>query len=221
MNGIRFHTQLRELRRRTQNSGVLVTSEHQSSMVDFYGVLNDILEVRYMGWRRVWLFSCDWFDVGDPIRGIRVASQVFYLKDTRFSGSWHIVQKITYRNVYDVPQLDRHDDVDEPSESNVFQEEQTPEEAVDVDTEHNVDNPQWVRPDVQSATIATTTLAGGSTHNVNNLGNIDDISDEEEFNSSDTMSNGSCEEEDLDDTDAESNVEGSPSNDTDRGWDSS
>ncbi|KAG2692927.1 hypothetical protein I3760_08G075500 [Carya illinoinensis] len=84
---------------------------------------------------------------------------------------------------------------------------------------HEAKFSSWFRK--RSATIATIPLAGRSTHNVNNQGNINDISDEEEFNSSDTMSNGSCEEEDLDDTDAESNVDSSPSDDTDRGWDSS
>ncbi|XP_041001632.1 uncharacterized protein LOC121247331 [Juglans microcarpa x Juglans regia] len=72
MNGVRFHTKERERHRRTQNSGVVVHGEHHGSPVDFYGVLHDIIELRYMGWHKVYLFSCAWYDVGDPRRGIHV-----------------------------------------------------------------------------------------------------------------------------------------------------
>lgn len=131
-----------------QNSGVYVTSGHQGTMVDFYGILNDILEVRYMGWRRVQLFSCYQFDVYDTTQRIHIgehvtsanmsrtwyrdepfvlayqASQVFYLEDTKLSASWHVVQKITYKNVYEIPQLQTSFDGDEVSEPNVYKEEQ-------------------------------------------------------------------------------------------------
>ncbi|XP_042972746.1 uncharacterized protein LOC122304540 [Carya illinoinensis] len=50
MNGIRFHTKQLEGRRRTQNSGVVVHGEHIGFPMDFYGVLQDIIELRYMGW---------------------------------------------------------------------------------------------------------------------------------------------------------------------------
>lgn len=63
-----------------------------------------------MGWRKVFLFQCAWYDIGDPRRGIRVrdkstsvntarqwykdepfvlasqASQVFYLNDLILGG---------------------------------------------------------------------------------------------------------------------------------------
>ncbi|XP_042956354.1 uncharacterized protein LOC122292181 [Carya illinoinensis] len=126
MNGVRFHTMERERCRRTQNSGVAVHGEHRGSPVDFYGVLHDIIEIRYMGWRKVYLFQCIWYDVGDPRRGIRLrdhltlvntarqwykdepfalacqASQVFYLPDPILGGSWQVVHKVTSRNVYNL-----------------------------------------------------------------------------------------------------------------------
>ncbi|XP_042944749.1 uncharacterized protein LOC122278634 [Carya illinoinensis] len=129
MNGTRFHTVARGQYRRTQNSGLVVKGEHQSKPIDFYGVLLDILRLRYMGWRHVYLFRCDWFDVGDRRRGIRVghhitsvntsrkwykdepfalasqATQVFYLKDLGLGGSWSVVQNVTNRNMYDVPTI--------------------------------------------------------------------------------------------------------------------
>ncbi|XP_042939375.1 uncharacterized protein LOC122274399 [Carya illinoinensis] len=96
---------------------------------DFYGVINEIVELHYMGWRRVYLFMCDWFDVGDPRRGVRVdnhmtsinmdrtwykdepfvlacqASQCFYVRDIRAKGRWFVVQTYTNRNVYDIPSV--------------------------------------------------------------------------------------------------------------------
>ncbi|XP_040999482.1 uncharacterized protein LOC121256215 [Juglans microcarpa x Juglans regia] len=70
INGKRFYTKQRELRRRTHNSGVFVTGDESTNNVDFYGVINDIVELHYMGRRQVYLFMCDWFDMGDPRRGV-------------------------------------------------------------------------------------------------------------------------------------------------------
>ncbi|XP_042979992.1 uncharacterized protein LOC122310182 [Carya illinoinensis] len=149
INGIRFHTKDREQHRRSQNSGVVVARVHQSMPVDFYGVLKEILELRYMGWHLVYLFKCDWWDVGDHRRGIRVGdhltsvntsrkwyqdepftlasqcSQVFYLKDDSMVGNWQVVQKITNRNVYDIPPIQTAlDDGEDSSEGDAFQEEE-------------------------------------------------------------------------------------------------
>ncbi|XP_042983181.1 uncharacterized protein LOC122312597 [Carya illinoinensis] len=65
INGKRFHSKQSEPWRWTQNSGVVVTSENLPNNIDFYGVINEILELCYMGGRHVYLFSCDWFEVGD------------------------------------------------------------------------------------------------------------------------------------------------------------
>ncbi|XP_041003891.1 uncharacterized protein LOC121249242 [Juglans microcarpa x Juglans regia] len=126
MNGIRFHTKDLEGRRRTQNSGVVVHANHEGLPIDFYGVLQDIIELRYMGCDKCFLFKCDWWDIGDTRRGIHIgdhftsvntsrqwykdepfalafqALQVFYIKDPTLGGSWHAVHKITNRNVYNI-----------------------------------------------------------------------------------------------------------------------
>ncbi|XP_035540218.1 uncharacterized protein LOC118344206 [Juglans regia] len=151
INGKRFHTKQRELQTRTQNSGVLVTGDESTNNVDFYSVINDIVELRYMGWRRVYLFMCDWFDVGDPRRGIRVdnhmtsinmdmtwykdepfvlacqASQCFYIRDIRAKGRWFMVQKYTNRDVYDIPPVPRVlEDIDgESSDDDAYQENES------------------------------------------------------------------------------------------------
>ncbi|KAJ8617961.1 hypothetical protein MRB53_014147 [Persea americana] len=74
VNGFRFHTKDRERQRKTQNSGVFLTAETSSfasardsnlmrSNVGYYGVLNDVMELQYIGGNRIVLFKCDWWDV--------------------------------------------------------------------------------------------------------------------------------------------------------------
>ncbi|KAJ9538671.1 hypothetical protein OSB04_031404 [Centaurea solstitialis] len=66
VNGYMFHTQSREKDRKTQNSGVVVRGDHGENVIDFYGILEEVLEVEYLGEnKRVLVFKCDWFRVGD------------------------------------------------------------------------------------------------------------------------------------------------------------
>ncbi|XP_055960112.1 uncharacterized protein LOC130014962 [Mercurialis annua] len=65
VNGVRFHTVERDNFCRTQNNGVLVTGEHKSKEIEFYGVLTDIIDLQYVNGNHVFLFKCDWWDVGD------------------------------------------------------------------------------------------------------------------------------------------------------------
>ncbi|XP_042957921.1 uncharacterized protein LOC122293417 [Carya illinoinensis] len=152
INGKRFHTRQLELHRRTQNSGVLVTGDEATNNADFYGVINNIVELHYMEWRRVYLFECDWFDVGDQKRGVRVddhmisvnmnrtwykgepfvlesqADQCFYIRDLRSKGNWGVVQTYTNRNVYNIPSVSRNlEDINdgEPSTNEADQENES------------------------------------------------------------------------------------------------
>ncbi|XP_059656677.1 uncharacterized protein LOC132303439 [Cornus florida] len=123
VNGIRFHTKERERNRRAQNSGVLVKGESE----DYYGVLTDIIELRYLLGRQVFLFKCDWFDVRSGIHkdtyftSVNVASrayknepfvlanqakQCFYVKDNKLQGTWEVVQDITNRSSFDVLEVE-------------------------------------------------------------------------------------------------------------------
>lgn len=125
-NAIRFHTREQEVNLRTQNSGVIVKGEHQSNFADFYGVLTDVLEPSYLYRKKVYLFRCDWWDTDkrkknivadshftslnfsqtwykdDPFVLADQVQQVFYLKDLKLRGKWHVVQHVIPRNVYDV-----------------------------------------------------------------------------------------------------------------------
>ena len=128
VNGIRFHTIERDKYRRTQNSGIVVKGEHNSKEFDFYGVLVDIIELEYCYGNRVFLFKCDWWNVGDKRNGMKTygqlvsvntsrkwyvndpymlatqAEQVFYIGDMKNGSSWKIMQKVCPRNVYDIPE---------------------------------------------------------------------------------------------------------------------
>lgn len=73
INGVRYHTKSRELRRKTQNSGIMVdakTCSYASAKdtnplegdVTYYGYVTDIIELYYAYDCRYLLFMCNWID---------------------------------------------------------------------------------------------------------------------------------------------------------------
>lgn len=148
IGGIRFHTRELELHRRTQNSGIVTIGYEGEDEFDYYGVLTDIVELKYGSKHSVFLFHCGWWDISNKKIGIRIdphfcsvnfarkwyenepyilasqAKQVIYLKDPKYRGDWHVVQKIIPRGVYDIPtRLDMDEDSDQ-HEEDAFQEEE-------------------------------------------------------------------------------------------------
>ncbi|XP_041018810.1 uncharacterized protein LOC121260835 [Juglans microcarpa x Juglans regia] len=220
MNGIRFHTRNREELHRTQNSGVLVSGEHQSESVEFYGIIKDILALQYMGWRHVYLFECQWFDIANPIRGIRVgehlmsvnmsrswykdepfvlacqASHVFYLQNIGLGSSWYAVQKVTNRNVYDVssnPLI--KDDESDSSDVDVYQEDNDGDAYIPV----QVDDDGLVSPlhmiDVDPTHLDASSLIAHAHRSSQEIPFIND--DEEEICSDDSSNSLGSTGEDL------------------------
>lgn len=57
VNEVRFHTKDHEVRRRTQNSGLVVEGDHNGSMIEFFGFLSNVVELTYLGDRTVVLFQ--------------------------------------------------------------------------------------------------------------------------------------------------------------------
>ncbi|XP_021728483.1 uncharacterized protein LOC110695577 [Chenopodium quinoa] len=68
INGYHFHTYSHGKNKSTMNYGICVKSVQGS---DYYGILQEIIELTYVGARKRYttvLFKCEWFDVGPGIR---------------------------------------------------------------------------------------------------------------------------------------------------------
>ena len=124
INGYKFNTEQHDAGLTTQNCGVLVIGNDGTDIINYYGVLTDIIDVQYFGSKQVIVFKCRWFDVLSPNRGIKVdkygfesvninrtirtqnhdpfvlasqAHQVFYVTDMASRPGWKIVTRIPPR----------------------------------------------------------------------------------------------------------------------------
>ncbi|KAJ9542476.1 hypothetical protein OSB04_028982 [Centaurea solstitialis] len=135
INGVRFHSKCRDDTLHTQNCGISVPSNHGGEEVDFYGVLLEVMELSYILDRKVVVFRCKWYNTDKRMRNIHCetdlttikmssewyandpyilatqAKQVFYLADTKRDKQWMFVQKISHRNIRDIPIVDAIDEV--------------------------------------------------------------------------------------------------------------
>jgi hypothetical protein len=142
VNGYRFHTKDREDSLKTQNSGVVVSVEGENyassrdrrpvhGVTNYYGKLNDIIELNYSGQIRVVLFKCDWVDVNrgckidngvtlvnfsykahrganladDPYVFASQVDKVFYVTDPKHK-DWEVVRHVKVRDVFDMGGVD-------------------------------------------------------------------------------------------------------------------
>ncbi|WMV24680.1 hypothetical protein MTR67_018065 [Solanum verrucosum] len=127
VNGVRYHVQRCDELRKSQNCGIVVAGYHENEVIDFYGIIVDILELEYVEENRVLLFKCKWFDLRKKT-GMRKdnnftsicvkrlwyeqdsfvlateAKQVFYIDDPKLGENWRIVLKFQDRHLYDVPE---------------------------------------------------------------------------------------------------------------------
>ncbi|KAF2303749.1 hypothetical protein GH714_023161 [Hevea brasiliensis] len=86
-----------EEQRLTQNSGVVNISEVGG--VNYYGRIQDIIELNYYGAFKVVMFKCDWFDVHHNM-GVKQDEYGFTLLN--FSRLIHTVVKVKSRDSFDV-----------------------------------------------------------------------------------------------------------------------
>ncbi|XP_015945601.1 uncharacterized protein LOC107470705 [Arachis duranensis] len=130
INGYRFHTRHRDVRRKTQNSGVTLEALTPSfasvkyknpieAKVAYYGRIVDMFELDYYGQFKVVLFKCEWYTVAKDNFGLSyvyfnkkcyqeepfmLASQVnqcFYVKDP-YVRDKHYVMKTIPRDLFRV-----------------------------------------------------------------------------------------------------------------------
>jgi hypothetical protein len=135
VDSVRYHTVEREKFRNTQNSGVTSEGDHENQIISFYGQLKSIIRLQYNSsggvHRSVILFSCDWFHSGggknpglrddghfksintarlwyknDPYILTSQATKVFYVPDTKYGGSWRVVQKFQHRHLWSVAETE-------------------------------------------------------------------------------------------------------------------
>ncbi|KAL5573450.1 hypothetical protein UlMin_023047 [Ulmus minor] len=101
VNGVRFVTHDRDVRLRTQNSGVSVPGTGQEM---FYGQLQQILEFSYLNGFSVVLFRCKWFKSykDDQFILASQAKHVFYVADPSRGPNWRVVQHVKHRSIWDI-----------------------------------------------------------------------------------------------------------------------
>jgi hypothetical protein len=141
INGIRYHTKAREAQRKTQNCTIKTLGEHKGHIIDFYGKVEEIIELNYTennrGPRSVILLRCEWYNLegktyemkddryfksinidgrwykDDPFIIATDALQVFFLEDTKLGDSWRVVQDFGHRHIYDVEEAAQNHEIRE------------------------------------------------------------------------------------------------------------
>ncbi|CAH9088444.1 unnamed protein product [Cuscuta europaea] len=171
VNGVRFRCKERDDKFKTQCSGVCTRDDHSDNI--YYGVLHEILELDFILGKKVFMFRCKWYNT-DPKRKTMVvnheltfidtssnwyaedpfilaaqAQQVFYLQNRALGKNWMVVQKVSHRHIYDVPE---HDD-DQNGSSVIFQEDDASELPRFHPTEEIHDSSMLVQQDLKPETL--------------------------------------------------------------------
>ncbi|CAL8119437.1 unnamed protein product [Prunus armeniaca] len=114
VNGVKFLGAARDDKLCMQNSGVHVSGGGESTDIDFYGKLTIVVSGSDKidhGLKSVNI-NRTWYD-DDPYILANMATQIVYLDDPKAGSGWKVVQKMDYRNVYAILELDPTDnDVD-------------------------------------------------------------------------------------------------------------
>lgn len=162
MNGVKFLTKSKDDRLTTQNSGVTVPGVHDDVEDDYYGYLDEVVELSFVKGYNVILFKCTWFDTNrhrkhvtfepnfisidtsrkaykeDPFVFANQARQVFYIDDPlKPNSQWKIIETASHRHLWDIPE-----NINEPhllEQVNLVREDGEEEIIEEVDIEHSTD----------------------------------------------------------------------------------
>ena len=180
VDGVRFTVKDRDDRLTTQNSGVLVYEELEDDdngcgdeRMEYYGILDEVVELNYIYDRSVVLFKCTWFDTDPKKKWVRrdfhftsinvshkwyeddsyvlayQAKQVFYIDDPKLGANWKVIQKVQHRHLYDIPEKIEED---QSTMHDAYQANHSDEFSIDIDTEVN-DQQQLHRVDVEPEVV--------------------------------------------------------------------
>ena len=145
MNGVKFLVEQRDIRLATQNSGVLVPKDNGQN---FYGVLQEVIELCYLKDCTVLMFKCKWFKTdidpkkkriiednkftsvyigeewykNDPFILASQAKSIYYLNDDKNGPLWKLVQTYTPRNLWDFPNVEEANEVEASMDVHIVQE---------------------------------------------------------------------------------------------------
>lgn len=213
VNGVRFLAKDRDNRTRSQNSGITCEGEHNDKVIDFYGLLNKVIKIEYGEGFNVYLFLCEWYDLGkrrtiikethftsvnvsgrwyknDPYILASQAKQVFYLDDLKLGHNWKIVQRFNHRHVFDVPE----DETDEEFKVQVENIVHLDDEPFDIHVVDDHDIGPLSRNDIIPDTIGSDAIANSGISRspdedgmIELDGDTDDDVDQEEDSEDDTL----------------------------------
>ncbi|XP_075093196.1 uncharacterized protein LOC107829616 isoform X1 [Nicotiana tabacum] len=174
VNGVRYHIQRRDELRKSQNCGLVVEGYHENEVIDFYGIITDMIELEYLNGNPVLLFKCKWFDLRKKtgmqkdknLTSINVnrfwyehdsfvlatqARQVFYIDDPKLGENWRIVLKFQDRHLYDVPEMQNSETGNGETNDEVYQDVSLESNSIVNDTDNMLS--QLHRDDVDSVTL--------------------------------------------------------------------
>nr|XP_043639223.1 uncharacterized protein LOC122610292 [Erigeron canadensis] len=128
VNGVKYIVKSTDDCRRTQNCGVTVRV-HNNIEDDYYGYVDEVIELSFIKDYRVILFKCTWFDNDrrkkhvvyephfisidtsrhvykeDPFILANQAKQVFYINDSlKPNSQWKVIERINHRHLWDIPE---------------------------------------------------------------------------------------------------------------------
>ncbi|MCL7040541.1 hypothetical protein MKW94_000019 [Papaver nudicaule] len=169
------------MRRMTQNSGVRVKGgeDEDDGENDYYGIVSEIIEARYLNQLRILLFKCNWRPVtnqrgskrdsygftcvdlkrrcytNEPFALAYQAHQVFYVKDIK-NRQFEVVIKAQPRCSFNIPE-DESTVPENSSSDDAYQEWYSGysiEDLRQVPPRDDNENSVWGRNDVQPETIS-------------------------------------------------------------------